>query len=432
VDFALFLVVTAILFVRPSDFVPGLESVPLFLIAIVPCLLLSWHKLMPQLNPNALRERPVLLLGFGIVLAAVLSCVVYRQFEQLFKFVNGFSKTLLFYALMLAHLDSPRRLKLFAVGLVVMILIPTLIFVSNYHGLLHFESLKVMDDADAGVRRLNAEGTFGDPNDLCEVLNCGLIYSLSGLLDPLGGCLRVMWLGPLGFLGYALFLTRSRGGFLAAVVGLMVLLRSRFRGARFLVLSGVGLALMLVVFAGRQTSLSATEGTSQARIQLWSAGFSLFLRNPISPLIGVGNGAFLENVGHVAHNTFVQMYTELGFLGGTFLFGQYFWCLTNMVALGSQRLFLPDPQMRRLQPFVLASLASFTMSEMSLTNCTGMVTYVILGIPSVFIRLADPKPPLRDAVLNGRLFARIVWFSGLWLVALYLFTKLMVRLPGAR
>ena len=145
-----------------------------------------------------------------------------------------------------------------------------------------------------------------------------------------------------------------------------------------------------------------------------------------SPLIGIGTGQFDENVGHVAHNAFVQTYTELGFLGGTLLFGQYFYCLKNLAKLGSTRVTMPDPEIRRLQPFLLASLASFATSEMSLTNPFSLVTYAMFGLATVFIRLADPSPPLPDLLLNRKLVRRIIVFSGLFLLGLYVFVRLNV------
>ena len=57
--------------------------------------------------------------------------------------------------------------------------------------------------------------------------------------------------------------------------------------------------------------------------------------------------------------------------------------------------------MRRLRPYILASLASFATSEMSLTNGFHVVTYVMFGLATAYIRLADPSPPLPDLVLNG-------------------------------
>jgi len=423
VDYALFLLVTAIMIIRPTDFVPGLEGANLYLIAIVPCILLSWHKVMPQLTTEGLRERPVLVFGIGILSISLVSNLLHGHFQVGFDFATEFLKMLMFYLLMLGHIDSPARLRRFLGFLVGVILIPIILAVLNYHGYMHIPAFRVISEGD-DVRRLCGTGVFNDPNDVCEILDSGMLLCLCGLLDRGGGLTRVLWLAPLALFGHALNLTHSRGGFLGAVVGLTVLFRSRFRGTKSLVVAGAALAVMFVLFGGRQTTLSTSEGTSQSRIQLWDQGFELFLR---SPLIGIGIGQFVENMDHVAHNAFVQTYTELGFLGGTLLFGQYLWGLKNMTKLGSRQVTVPDPEVRRVRPFLLASLASYATSEMSLTNPFCVVTYAMFGLATVCIRLADPSPPLPDLLLNRALIRRTIVFSGLFLVALYVFTRLSVR-----
>jgi hypothetical protein len=422
-DFALFILVTAILFIRPTDFVPGLDEVPIYQIAIVPCILLSWHKLVPQLSPAALKERPVFVFGIGILVVSIISNLLRGKVETGSEVVVEYVKVLIFYLLMLAHLDSPGRLRLFGGCLVGIILVPITLAVLNYNGYINITSFKVLDDD--GYRRLTATGNFGDPNDACEIINCAMLLSLPGLLARGGGPGRVLWLAPLGIFGYALKLTQSRGGFLGAAVGLVVLLRGRFRGMKSLVLVGAALGLLFLLIGGsRQTSLDTGEGTGQGRIQLWDAGFELMKR---SPLIGWGTGGFLENVKRVAHNAFVQTYTDLGFFGGTLFVGQYFYCLMNLAKLGSKRFTLPDPELRRLHPFFLALLAGFATSEMSVTNAFSPVNYTMFGLATAFIRLADPSPPLPDLVLSWTLVRRVILFSCLFLVALYIFIRMNLR-----
>jgi O-antigen ligase len=421
VDFALFIAVTAILFIRPSDFVPGLEQVPLYLIAIVPCLILSWPKLVPQLTTAGLRERPVFVFGIGLLLLAIASCLLRGQFDTAVDFTGAFLKILTLYLLLLAQVDSPGRLKLFLGCLVGIILVPTLLAVLNFHGSITIPSFNI--HGSGGERRLAASGNFGDPNDICEILNCALIFGLYGLRDRGGGLARVLWLAPLALFGHALYLTHSRGGFLGSVVGMAVLFRSRFRGVKSLVVAGAMVGLMFTVFAGRQTSLGTSSGTSQLRIQMWDACFEMLKS---SPLIGVGLDSVKGTTNRVAHNAFIQVCAELGLLGGTFLFGQYFWCLSNLAKLGPKRSTLPDPELRRLQPFLLAALASFATSEMSLTNSISPITYVMFGLATVFIRLANPSPPLPDLLLSQALVRRIFVYSGLFLLALYVFVRLNV------
>jgi len=451
VDFALFIIVTAILFIRPTDFIPGLEQFPLYLIAIVPCILLSWHKLIPQLTIAGLQKRPILVFGIGIMLVGAISSLVHSGFEIGWLFVADFAKMLTFYVLMLAQLDSPRRIRSFLACLVAVILVPVVLAVLNYHEYIDISAFNPMNDLVAGgpkappeagaqakdlaelraraqepdeVKRLGATGNFRDPNDVCEIVNCALIFSLYGLLNRSGGCLRIFWLGPIALLGHALGLTYSRGGFLAFLFGLMVLLWYYFGTKKALIAAGLALPLILVLFVGRQTSIDVRGGTGQTRIQLWDDGFQ---RMRESPVIGVGLGGFIVASSHAAHNAFISVYAELGLLAGTFLVGQYFWCLTNLAKLGSKRVTLPDPEVRGLQPFVTASLASFAASEMSLTNSMHIVSYAMFGLASAFIQVAAPIPPLPDLLLSNKLVGRILVFSSLFLVGLYVFVKVMVR-----
>ncbi len=99
----------------------------------------------------------------------------------------------------------------------------------------------------------------------------------------------------------------------------------------------------------------------------------------------------------------------------------------NLLNLGWRRLTVSDPEMRRVQPFVLAAMASFATSEMSLTNPFSLVSYVMFGLSTACVRVADPWPPLPDLVLTGRFVRRVVLFSGLFLLSLYVFIRLMVR-----
>jgi O-antigen ligase len=422
-DFLLFLLVAAVLFIRPSDFVPGLEQVPLYQLTIFPCILLSWHKLVPQLRGDGLRNRPVFVFGAGIVAVCVATTVLHGQVESAVDFAMEVSKVLIFYLLLLAQLDSPRRLRLFLGCLAGIILVPITLAVLNFHGYVTIPSFKITDDG--GFRRMGGSGNFADPNDACEIINCAIFMSLCRLLDRGGGLGRILWLGPLAVFGYALSLTQSRGGLLGAMVGLLVLFRSRFRGIKSLVLIGAAVGLLYVVAGrGRQTTLDTSEGTSQARIQLWDAGFELLKR---SPLIGVGLGGFGGNVNHVAHNAFIQTYAELGLLGGTLFFGQYFYCLANLMKLGSKRVTLPDPELRRLHPFLFAALAGFAASEMSVTNPYALITYTMFGLATAFFHLADLDPPPPNLVLSGTLVRRVILFAGLFLAGLYAFVRMNLR-----
>jgi hypothetical protein len=433
VDFALFVLVTAIQFIRPTDFVPGIESVPLYLIAIVPCTILSWHKLVPQLSMSSMRRDPVFVFAIGLLVVCVASGAVTARLQGAIDGGTEFAKNLIYYLLMVAHIDSPRRFKLIAACMVGIILVPVVLATLTYHGLITipaFAELTEGGDVDpltgipAVVRRLRGAGNFADPNDVCEIVNLALMFTLYGMWDVSRGLARVIWLVPLAIFAHALALTHSRGGFLAAVAGLLVLVVGRVRGRKGLLLGAAMLLGMFTLFAGRQTSIDTSTGTGQSRVQLWDAGFQMLRARPI---LGVGLGEYIANAGQVAHNAFMNMYGELGFIGGTLFFGQYYWCFVNLAAMYRSNVTLSAPEMQRMRPFVTSSLAGFAAAEMSLTNGVHVVTYFMLGLAGAFVRVADPQPPSPERELNRRFLRRVLVFSCVLLAAFYVYIRLSVR-----
>ena len=104
------------------------------------------------------------------------------------------------------------------------------------------------------------------------------------------------------------------------MAGLLALFYMRFGIAKTALLGMVFMPLLLVVFAGRMTDISASEGTGQSRIQLWSDGLTYFQQ---APLFGIGMDAYTTISSHVAHNSYIHSYVELGMLGGTLFVGAF-------------------------------------------------------------------------------------------------------------
>jgi O-Antigen ligase len=435
VGFLLFILVSGVLFIRPTDFIPLLEAVRLYAILIVGCILLYWNRLITQVSVPSLRERPVAVCMFGMLLISVLSNLARMDIDAAFGFGVEFAKVIVYFLLLVGVVDSPGRLQRFLACIVAIDLIPIILALLHYHGMIDIPAFHALNDTDSSrfdpetgeatvIRRLKGSGAFGDPNDVCEILNPAMLFSLYGLMNPRRGWVRFLWLAPMVVFGHALSLTFSRGGFIGFLVGLMVLFWARYGRRKSILLAGVIFPVIFVLFGGRQTSISTGEGTGQSRIQIWVEGFDLM--RP-SPIFGIGTDQFVENVGHVAHNSFIHAYTELGFFGGTFYLGGFYYALRMLGRLGSPHVTIRDPEIRRVRPFILAAVVSYAASELSLTHPYDLSTYTMLGLATVCIRLADPEPPLPGSRLDGRLVLRVVGASALFLVALYVYAQWSVR-----
>jgi O-antigen ligase len=435
VDYLLFLLVTGILFVRPTDVVPALESLPLYQVAIVSCIIVSWNKIVGQFSKAKFASRPVTAFMVGLLLVSVFSNVAHGNFAEVATFTPAYAKLLMYLILLVGVIDSPGRLHSLLGSLVIIILVPTILTVAHYHGAINIPAYEAMAGSDStrldsysgealSIQRLKGSGTFADPNDVCEILNLAIVFALYAVSSPGSFLPRVFCLAALPVFGYALTLTHSRGGFVGFLISLAVLLWAKVGLRKSAMLGVILLPIVFTVFGGRQTSIGAGEETGQSRIQLWADGFELLKG---SPVWGIGTHEFVKYAGHVAHNSFIHSATELGLVGGTLYFGMFFYALTTLKQLGAPEIRIPDPTMRRIRPYILAALAGFTASELSLTNCYVLSTYVILGLATAWICLANPRPPLPVPEINGRLIGRTIKWSATVFLCLYVFTQLNVR-----
>jgi putative inorganic carbon (HCO3(-)) transporter len=152
---------------------------------------------------------------------------------------------------------------------------------------------------------------------------------------------------------YAIQLTESRGGIISILAGALVLLCQRFGWKKTIFFAVIPIAALSLISSGRQLDLSASSGTAQARVQLWGSSLQLFASHPF---LGVGPGMLAELIGHVAHNSFLQCYAELGWIGGTVflsIFALSVWMLLP------QRLESRNVELMRLRPYLLAANVAY-------------------------------------------------------------------------
>jgi O-antigen ligase len=242
---------------------------------------------------------------------------------------------------------------------------------------------------------------------------------LFGLTDGRLGAARLLFEPALVLFGVVLGHTYSRGGFLALCAGLLTLFQARCGWRKSLALGALALPVLVVLFAGRMTSISASEGTGQGRIQLWSDWLDAFRS---SPLLGVGTSNNDKvQITHVAHNSFLQCFADLGLFGGVLFIGAfYFAFLTLRRAAAAPAV---SPQMVRLRPYLLAVLVGSAVSLLTLSLPYVIPTYMIVGLATVYAGVAlvpRPAPLLR---CDLQLVQRVVLVSIAWLASVYLFVR---------
>lgn len=197
-------------------------------------------------------------------------------------------------------------------------------------------------------------GLGGNPNGVAAVMALALpmAYFL-GAFASRGGWrwLNFLYL-PLAV--FAIILTASRGGFVIALTGLLVIpLTARFlrRSGRVAVVVGaVAVVFGLAPFVPvanftrlAETTSEVSEGNVSNRSQIWAGGLELYQE---SPLIGIGTGSFNRAIEPVlgysiaAHNAFLIVLIESGIIGFVLFVLNFVIVLIPLLGLpGPERLF---------------------------------------------------------------------------------------------
>jgi hypothetical protein len=404
--FVLFLLLTAVVFLRPSDILPPLLHVPVYEILIVLTFLACAPAILEPFSLRLLQEQPGIFCVYALLPVVVLSNVSHGDFYSARLYGNGFARILVYFVLLLAVVDRPHRLRTFLLVVAALIFTAAVIALLSYHGRIELPGLEGLHhtvgvDEETGERlsvvRLRGAGIFNDPNDISLILSVGAFICINFFFESRGRVGRLFTAGVLAVLAYALVLTHSRGGFLALTAGMIAFLVSRVGWRRSIPLAAVVLPVLLVLFAGRATSidLSNEEDTGHERIELWAQAIQYLKR---APVLGIGQNKFVEEVGMVAHNSYAHCFAELGLIGGTLFVAAFYLPLSDI----RQRFKAAPPGdaiLRQWQPCVVAIVVSYAVGLWTLSRPYASTTYFVLGVAAAYCTLLtrdqpNPPPPL--------------------------------------
>ena len=433
VSFFLFILLNAALILRPTDLVPRLEGLPIYEILIWACIVASAPRLLDQLRSKSLTRHPITACVVGLVLVAIFSRVLKFQFHAALDAATSVVKLLIYYLLLVANVDLRERFYKFLAWMTVFILIVGSLAILEYHGCIDVPAVAPLaqrqdqldDNGDAiVVMRLRAAGIFHDPNDFCLSLLLAVgVCAYAASAVKLSPHLRLLALLGVSICTYGVFLTHSRGGFLSSLSGALAFLIARFGVRKSVPFAAVVLPVMFVLFAGRQTDVSFSEGTGQDRIRLWSEGLQLFRS---APLLGIGKDQYVEEVGHVAHNSYLHAFIELGFIGGVLFVGGF---IIAFKLLGKpsdgRRVFVPE--LARARPYLIGIVGAYATLLLTLSRVYVVPTYQMLGLVTAYASCAQGKHPVPLLEWNRKLVTQLFFLSAGLVVATYLFVRLTAR-----
>ena len=161
--------------------------------------------------------------------------------------------------------------------------------------------------------RITYVGIFQDPNDIAMFFVMTIPFTVYFIFNS-NFIIKILSIGALCALVYGVVLTNSRGGLLGlfALSGVFFVYKYGVRKAIF---AAIGAVPVLIVVMSMFRKIEQGE-SANGRVEAWYAGmYEMFLHNP---LLGVSKGAFTDYHTHTAHNSFILVIGELGFLGYLF------------------------------------------------------------------------------------------------------------------
>ncbi|GEM_PF-1319727 len=269
-----------------------------------------------------------------------------------------------------------------------------------------------------GIWQIRAFGIFNDPNDLCLMFVAGLPllyaqYKATSNFVQKGFCLTLISL-----VGYAAWLTNSRGGIVAIGGMIAAYIIVRVRGITRWVMLGAAIFAITFVAPSR---FAGPFKVDIGRLNAWGDGLAAFQQYPI---FGVGFGQFRDYTDDYipAHNSFIEALTELG------LFGYIPWfLLIFLTMLHLRRTIRLKDQLSREEFFYLSGLFSSLVGYLTgayfLSRAYREPLYVLLAFAAAQVITACYEKNLypqvfgnwRKDIRNGIFWALasiiIIWLS---------------------
>ncbi|MFT4824505.1 O-antigen ligase family protein [Congregibacter sp.] len=318
--FVLLLTLTVYL-IRPAEWIPGLDLRWNLILNILGALALIWATMTGRTKIVVDRTWAYVTL---FLIFMIVSNLAHAQTSTIGIYLPGMLTNVLVYLLVPVALRSPRQAEWFIV-----ILTAAVLFIcyqcylqsvngTNWAGLSALQRRSVELLPQGGVITTYTPqaiwvGVFHDPNDLGLLLVCFTPLAMAKTFFIRSGLLvRLFWACALGAIIYTIYLTNSRGTFVALLAAIVAFFIIKHRSAVGLMLASAAGFILITFGPSRMSSISSGDSAAMERVFAWILALELFSMNPI---VGVGARHWGDFHGRQTHNSYVLAFVENGFFG---------------------------------------------------------------------------------------------------------------------
>jgi O-antigen ligase len=268
--------------------------------------------------------------------------------------------------------------------------------------------------------RITYFGFFNDPNDLGMFLVMNLPFACYFFFQ--GKTIKkLIMLAIISALLYGVFLTGSRGTLLGVIGTLSMYYLITKGGAKIIVFSLIAAPLLATMLA----SLGGVSGSGESangRLDAWYVGIQMLMSHP---LFGIGMGNFIEEHNLVAHNSYIHIAAELGFVGyslwgGTLILSMLISFLiikkyptleTDDISEEIKTNYLNEVKINKVLFF---SMVGFMITAFFLSRSYSLLLFIFLGLQTAsHIRIVKLRPNLKELFSKKIVYKSICYSWGI-------------------
>jgi putative inorganic carbon (hco3(-)) transporter len=381
----------ALVFLRPQDDRPNLADLrlPLMFLIMVVVMYVVRARAVHEWIPKSLLIKPLI----GLWVCVAISAAVGVNSERSFSDLTEFSIAIATLVIMLRLIRNEEELKMVLQFMVVIGL--AYVYYALFNG---SDCLETQDGTGCGRRNfVKLNRNFGQPNylGLSLVIFFNIAYGLY-----LGSARRLhqaMLLAAMAALVSVLFLTNSRGAFLAFAVTILIHWAfSKHKLSSLLLLIGLATLTWFLlpdsVVERIETLTEIKEDTSAMhRLELWEIAFGLIAHNP---LFGVGIGNFEEFAPNTPHNAYIQIASEYGIPALLFWLWLMFSALRGLFRVRRAAIEEGNQFFASIASGQIGAVFAILVQSWSTGLAHREFVYIILALSGVTILLFKPKEPV--------------------------------------
>jgi putative inorganic carbon (HCO3(-)) transporter len=399
-SFIFLLLYIAVIYIRPQEWVPAIYGWPLInILAIATAVCVFFEAGFKQ----KLRvKEPHMMLLLAFLGAIAMSHLSHTYFGGAWDSVVKFSTNVIMFFLFINALNSEKRIKIVIWFIILLTVILAIQGIHQWNTGIGWAGQPIMEQRD-GVsitRRITWIGIFNDPNDLALAFVVALGFLLAFLFGKTSFFVKIASVSLIGILGYSLYLTNSRGGYLALVAITIYYFLRRMKKKIPAIIIGLLLAFIIIIVGpSRLSDVSVQEDSAHGRIEAWYQGFQMLKS---APLFGVGYGMFTDYHEKTAHNSYILVAAEEGLIGLLVWIALIYVCFRGLHKVIEKNL-----PLKLCARGIESGLFGFLCVSYFLSRSYVTLLYVILALAASTIYIILKKEEYRFSIKDLRLSAAL-------------------------